>query len=149
VVDDILPVLWKKLLVNAGINAVTALTGVRNGEMVKLKPAGLLMQDIIAEAGAVARAHSIDVSDDILEYVKQVAGATASNRSSMGQDVDDRRPTEIKAINGYLVQKAGEKNIAVPVNQTLVWLVQALEQGYTSFSHHELNSFQHGLGESS
>jgi 2-dehydropantoate 2-reductase len=131
-VDDIEPVLWKKLFVNVGINAVTALTGLRNGQLLDRKAARLLMQDVVSEAIAVAEAHSIEVPADIQEHVEQVAKATASNRSSMGQDVDGRRPTEIDAINGYIVRKAREVGIAVPVNQTLVRLVQTVQGRYTS-----------------
>jgi 2-dehydropantoate 2-reductase len=131
-VDDIEPVLWKKLFVNVGINAITALTGLRNGQLLDRKATRQLMQDVVSEAIAVAEAHFIKVPDDIQEHVKQVAKATASNRSSMGQDVDSRRPTEIDAINGYIVRKAREVGIAVPVNQTLVRLVQTVQGRYTA-----------------
>ena len=131
-VDDIEPVLWKKLFVNVGINAVTALTGLRNGQLLEREATRLLMQDVVSEAMAVAEAYSIEVPAEILKHVEQVAKATASNRSSMGQDVDGRRPTEIDAINGYIVRKAQEVGVAVPVNQTLVRLVQTVQGHYTS-----------------
>jgi 2-dehydropantoate 2-reductase len=129
-VDDIEPVLWKKLFVNVGINAITALAGLRNGQLLDLKATRLLMQDVVSEAMAVAEAHSIEVPDGILEHVEQVAEATASNRSSMGQDIDGHRPTEIDAINGYIVRKAQEVGIAVPVSQTLLRLVQTVQGSY-------------------
>ncbi|MCI5209755.1 MAG: 2-dehydropantoate 2-reductase [Candidatus Electrothrix sp. ATG2] len=130
--DDIAPVLWKKLFVNAGINAITALTGLRNGQLLDQEVTRLLMQDVVTEAMAVARAHSIETPANILEHVEQVAKATASNRSSMGQDIDGQRPTEIDAINGYIIRKAQEQGIAVPVNQTLVRLVQTLQGQYST-----------------
>ncbi len=129
-VDDIEPVLWKKLCVNVGINALTALTGLRNGQLLDQEATRLLMQDLIAEVMEVAKAYSIDLSVDMLEYVEQVARATGSNRSSMGQDVDSQRPTEIEAINGYIVRKAQKQGIAVPVNQTLMRLVQTVQEQY-------------------
>jgi 2-dehydropantoate 2-reductase len=131
-VDDIQPVLWKKLFVNVGINAVTALTGLRNGQLLEQEAARLLMRDVVAEAVTVAEAYSIEVPPDIPEHVEQVAKATASNRSSMGQDVDSHRPTEIDAINGYIVRKAREVGIAVPVNQTLLRLVQTVQGRYAA-----------------
>ena len=127
VVADIEPVLWKKLCVNVGINAITALTGLRNGQLLEQAATRLLMRDVVAEAVEVARACSLEVPDNILEHVEQVAQATAANRSSMGQDIDRQRPTEIEAINGYIVRKAQELGIAVPVNQTLVRLVQVVQ----------------------
>ena len=129
-VDDIQPVLWKKLCVNVGINAITALTGLRNGQLLEQAATRLLMQDLIAEAMEVAETYSIDLPCDILEHVEQVARATGSNRSSMGQDVDSQRPTEIEAINGYIIRKAQKQGIAVPVNQTLVRLVQTVQEQY-------------------
>lgn len=132
-VDDIEPVLWKKLFVNVGINAITALTGLSNGQLLDLESTRRLMQDVVSEARAVAEAHSIEVPADILEHVEQVAQATASNRSSMGQDVDGQRPTEIDAINGYIVRKAQEEGLEVPVNQTLVRLVQTVQGRYSAF----------------
>ncbi|MCI5138446.1 MAG: 2-dehydropantoate 2-reductase [Candidatus Electrothrix sp. AR1] len=131
-VDDIEPVLWKKLFVNVGINAITALTGLRNGQLLEREATRLLMQDVVSEAMAVAEAHSIEVPAGILEHVEQVAKATASNRSSMGQDIDGKRPTEIEAINGYIVRKGRQVGIAVPVNQTLVRLVQTVQGQYVS-----------------
>ncbi|MCI5124232.1 MAG: 2-dehydropantoate 2-reductase, partial [Candidatus Electrothrix sp. AR5] len=131
-VDDIEPVLWKKLFVNVGINAITALTGLRNGQLLDLKATRLLMQEVVSEARAVAEAHSIEVPADILEHVEQVAQATASNRSSMGQDIDGQRLTEIDAINGYIVRKAEEVGLAVPINQTLLRLVQTVQGQYTT-----------------
>ncbi len=130
VIEDIEPVLWKKLCVNVGINALTALTGLRNGQLLDLEVTRLLMQDLIAEAMEVAKAYFIDFPGDIVEHVEHVALATGSNRSSMGQDIDDQRPTEIEAINGYIVRKAQERGIAVPVNQTVVRLVKIVQEQY-------------------
>ncbi|MDU9050537.1 MAG: 2-dehydropantoate 2-reductase [Candidatus Electrothrix sp. Rat3] len=126
-VDDIEPVLWKKLFVNVGINAVTALTGLRNGQLLEREATRRLMRDIVSEAIAVAEAYFVEVPSNTQEHVEQVVKATASNRSSMGQDIDGRRPTEIDAINGYIVRKAREVGLAVPVNQTLVRLVQTVQ----------------------
>ncbi|MCW5214433.1 2-dehydropantoate 2-reductase [Desulfobulbus sp. US5] len=131
-VDDIEPVLWKKLFVNVGINAITALTGLRNGQLLEWEATRLLMRDVVSEAMAVAEAHSIEVPAGILEHVERVAQATASNRSSMGQDIDGQRPTEIDAINGYIVRKARQVGLAVPVNQTLVRLVQTVQGQYAT-----------------
>ncbi len=70
------------------------------------------------------------MADDALENVFAIAEATASNRSSMGQDVDAHRPTEIDAINGYIVRRAEELGIEVPVNQSLTSLIKTLQAHY-------------------
>ncbi len=128
--DDIRPVLWNKLFANVGINAVTALTNIRNGQLLELAETRALAADAVAEAMAVARALQVPVADDALENVFAIARATASNRSSMGQDVDGHRATEIAAINGYIVDRAEELGIEVPVNQTLCRLIRTLQNNY-------------------
>ena len=64
---------------------------------------------------------------DVVAHVLEVARATGANRSSMGQDVDHGRPTEIRAINGFVVREAERLGIAAPVNRTLTALVQTME----------------------
>ena len=126
-VEAIRPVIWDKLLVNVGINAITALTGIKNGELLDLEATRELSRVAVEEAAAVARAQGIEIREDPSDHVFQVAAATAANRSSMGQDVDQRRPTEIKAINGFVVREARSMGINAPVNQALTALVETME----------------------
>lgn len=130
-VDDILPILWSKLFANVGINAITALTNIRNGQLLDTEESQLLVKDAVTEALAVAQTLQIPVAADALETVFNIAQATASNRSSMGQDVDALRPTEIDAINGYIVRRAQELDLAVPINRTLTRLIHIMEQHFT------------------
>ncbi|WP_417915187.1 ketopantoate reductase family protein [Candidatus Electronema sp. JM] len=127
---DIMPLLWRKLLVNVGINAITALTGIRNGELLALAATRELVTAAVDEAMTVAHALAVPLPDDAAAQVFAVAQATAANRSSMGQDVDARRPTEIEAINGWIVRRAEELGLAVPVNRTLTALVKTIQQHY-------------------
>jgi 2-dehydropantoate 2-reductase len=129
-VDDIRPVIWSKLFANVGINAVTALTTIRNGQLLDLDDTRELVETAVTEAMQVARALQVEVAGDVLENVFAIARATATNRSSMGQDVDAHRPTEIDAINGYIVRRAGELGLKVPVNQTLTRLIKTMQQHY-------------------
>ena len=59
-----------------------------------------------------------------------MAASTAANRSSMGQDVDHHRPTEINAINGFVVREAEKAGLAAPVNRALTALVETMEANY-------------------
>ena len=122
--------LWGKLLVNVGINAITALTDIKNGQILDLEPTRELSRAAIEEAAAVAGAQGIKTRKDSVGHVFQVAAATASNRSSMGQDVDHCRPTEIDAINGFVVREALRIGLAAPVNRTLTALVKTVEAHY-------------------
>lgn len=129
-VADVRSVVWNKLLINIGINAITALTSIKNGQINDLEITRELSRSAVAEAVNVARAENIKVQDDALDRVFKVAEATALNRSSMGQDVDNRRQTEIAAINGFIVREAKRLGLAAPVNFTLTALIQTLEYHY-------------------
>jgi len=130
-VDEIKPVIWNKLFANVGINAITALTNIRNGRLLDLEQTRHLVKAAVTEAIEVARTLQVEVADNALDNVFAIAEATASNRSSMGQDVDAHRPTEIDAINGYIVRRAAELGMEVPVNQTLTALIKTLQAHYS------------------
>lgn len=130
--DDIQTVIWNKLLINVGINAVTALTGIKNGGILDLEDTRQLCQAAVNEARTVAEAKGIAVNPNAVETVFKVARATCDNRSSMGQDVDKRRPTEIDAINGAVADMAEKLNIPAPINTTLTALVRTLQAHYAS-----------------
>lgn len=130
-VDDIRSVVWKKLIINVGINAITALTAIKNGQILDLSSTRALVHAAVEEAMEVARTHGIKIPDDMVEHVFQVAEATGANRSSMGQDVDNKRQTEIGAINGAVVKEAQKLGLNVPVNQTLTTLVETLQAHYS------------------
>ena len=127
---DIRQVVWEKLLVNVGINAITALTGIKNGQILNLAATRNLSKEAVEEAMAVAQALGISVRKDAVEHVMAIAKATATNRSSMGQDVDNYRLTEIMAINGAVVAAAAKVGMPAPVNRTLTALVETLQAHY-------------------
>lgn len=129
-VTDVRQVIWEKLLVNVGINAITALTGIRNGQLLDMGITRDLSRSAVEEAMAVAKAKGIRVREDMVAHVFQVAQATGANRSSMGQDVDNRRLTEINAINGMVVSVGSRLSVPTPVNQTLAALVETLQGHY-------------------
>lgn len=128
VTDDVQALLWSKLIVNVGINALTALLRVPNGALAEIPECASLMAQAVAEAVAVARALGVRLPDDApLEKVRQVCAMTAGNRSSMLQDTLLGRPTEIDVINGAVVRKGAETGVPTPVNVLLTQLVKALE----------------------
>ena len=129
-VEDVRTVIWDKLLVNVGINAITALSGITNGQILDLESTRELSHLAVQEAVAVAQAQGVEIREDPMAHVFQVAVATAPNRSSMGQDVDHQRPTEIGSINGFVVREAHRLGLSVPVNQALTTLVETMEAHY-------------------
>ncbi|WP_247003585.1 ketopantoate reductase family protein [Halosolutus gelatinilyticus] len=128
VADDMPLRLWEKLAVNAGINAVTALTRIRNGAVLEAD-ANELARSATRETARVARATGVTLSNRrALAAMEDVAAATAANESSMLQDVRAERRTEVDAINGYVVDRASARGLAVPTNRTLSMLLRAWER---------------------
>lgn len=122
-------VAWAKLVANAAINALTALFRVPNGALDRVPELRQLVFAIVTECVQVANARGISLPDavraDPTAYVLAIARATAANRSSMLQDLERGRATEIDYINGAVVRLARENRIAVPLNDTIVRLVHA------------------------
>ena len=104
---DVAGLIWSKLVINVGINALTAITGQPNGRLLDLEETKALMADLVAEAVAVARGRGVTLTfEDPLATVMDVARKTGANRSSMLQDFDRKRPSEIDVMNGAIVREA-------------------------------------------
>ncbi|WP_224270558.1 ketopantoate reductase family protein [Haloprofundus salinisoli] len=118
---------WTKLAVNAGINAVTALARVENGALADGDAADVA-RSATRETARVARAEGVSVpTRRALATLDRVVDATAENRSSMLQDVDAGRRTEVDAISGEVVARAERHRLDVPTNRTLAALLRAWE----------------------
>lgn len=128
---DIKGVLWSKLIINSGINALSAITRLTNGDLIKFENTRRIMREAVSEASRVVKRKRIKlVYDDPLAKVEAVCEATSGNQSSMLQDVLRKKNTEIDFINGVVVRQAQSMGIAVPVNTILVDLVRTIEQSY-------------------
>ena len=121
---------WEKLLVNVGINALTALTGFKNGQLLDYPETSRLMKKLVFEAVEVAKGKGIHLEEDPIEKVRKVAEATKEYRSSMGQDFDHRQKTEIDTINGAVLREAQRLGIPAPFNQAVTDLVKAIEKSF-------------------
>jgi 2-dehydropantoate 2-reductase len=126
--EDIEAALWEKLLVNVAINPLTAILRVPNGALPDLPEAWELAKAAAVEARAVARAAGVAVAGDPEALVRRVCTATATNRSSMLQDVLAGRPTEIEALNAQVVSRGEALKVPTPVNHFLTQLVRSLAQ---------------------
>ncbi|MGD0397359.1 MAG: ketopantoate reductase family protein [Syntrophobacteraceae bacterium] len=128
--EEVERLIWEKLVINVGINAITGLTGIRNGFIAEMQEAGELCRSAVEEAIMVAGSKGFPIGMDMVQRVITVARATGRNRSSMGQDVDKKKKTEIDAINGAVVRFGKEAGIPTPVNRTLTLLMKVLEAQY-------------------
>lgn len=128
VAEDVDGLVWGKLAINAAINALTAILTVPNGALLENWWAREMMGEAATETAAVAAAQGIDLPyDDPVERVEMVARMTATNRSSMWQDIARGAPTEIETINGAVMREGQRLGVATPVNHMLYRMVKAVE----------------------
>lgn len=134
--DDIESVIWTKLIINAAINPLTAITRLKNGQLLDFRDTRILLDKIADEAKAVAGKAGISLTyPDMKTQIREVCRATAANTASMLQDVLRHRKTEIDAINGAIVKKADELGMSAPVNETLTRIIKTIETNITNGQH--------------
>lgn len=126
--EDIEAMLWEKLLVNVGINPLTALLRVPNGALPTLAPAWEVAVAAATEALTVARAAGLELKVEPEARLREVCSATATNRSSMLQDILAGRRTEIEALNAQVAARGETFGVPAPVNRLLTLLIRALEE---------------------
>lgn len=130
-VEDVQNLVWGKLIINVGINALTALTGLKNGRLPRFEGTRVVMEEAVREAVAVARGKGIHLPyPDPIARVMEVCDATSGNVASMLQDVLNKKITEIDFINGAIVREGKALGLPTPVNFTLMSLVQVIQQTY-------------------
>jgi 2-dehydropantoate 2-reductase len=128
---DIKGLLWSKLIINVGINALTAITRLNNGRLIEFEGTRRILREAVTEAIRIAKRKRIKlIYDDPLAKVEAVCEATKENVSSMLQDVLKNKHTEIDSINGVIVRLGQELGIPVPVNSVLLDLVKTIEASY-------------------
>lgn len=126
--SDINIALWKKLVVNAVINPLTAIHNIKNGQLAEAQYQSTIMQ-ICEEVHQVTKALGYEFNlQELINLVKQVIANTANNYSSMYQDITHKRQTEIKFINGHVVDVANKLNIDTAQNSDLLKQIRLLEK---------------------
>ncbi len=130
VTDDLQSTLWGKLIINAAINPLTAITNLPNGRLVEIEKHRETLQLATLEAAAVAKAMGIKLPyDDAVAAVEDVCKRTSENISSMLQDMRSRKRTEIQAISGIVVRESRKMHIAAPVNDYLLNKIEEMTKG--------------------
>jgi 2-dehydropantoate 2-reductase len=127
--------LWTKLLWNCALNAISALGKVTYGEILASADAKQLLENTVYEVIAVAKASGIKLAgfEDprvALATAYKIAEQMAATRSSTAQDMMRGKKTEIDSLNGFIVRRGKQLNIAVPVNHALFTLVKLAEGGF-------------------
>jgi 2-dehydropantoate 2-reductase len=127
VAHDVQKEIWRKLVVNAALNPLGAITGLPNGAIPRSSMLTSLLRQIVGEVETVAyaeRGYRFDLADRTLE----IALRTGANRNSMLLDLESRGQTEIEFLSGAVVRMARRHGIAVPANETLFSLIRGKQE---------------------
>jgi len=131
---DLRPARWSKLIFNATVNAVAALTGLRHdwhfAREETTADLGHLVHDLIDEGKAVAAAAGIELYEDPWEMNVHATQRGHAHYPSMLEDVEAHRTTEIDLITGSLVREAERHGVPVPLHTALLRLVKAKEDAW-------------------
>ncbi len=132
---DLLPAQWSKLIFNATVNGVAALTGLRHDEHFaqerEVGDLGHLVHDLVDEGKRIAAAAGVELYDDPWEMNVLATKRGSAHYPSMLEDVDARRPTEVDLINGALVREAARCEVEAPLHTAVYRLVKAREASYS------------------
>lgn len=127
----ILKEIWSKLALNVCTLPTSALLRFQAHQLIEHQGTLELMRSLLRETVAVARAQKIELDEDerweaITGLLKRAVGA----KSSMLQDVEKSRPTEIDVVNGAIVAAGREFDVPTPFNEAMVWSIKSLEESY-------------------
>ena len=119
--------LWAKLILNCAYNAISAIAQRPYGENVAGEGVLDVMQDVVDECVAVARADGVQLPADIDAMVRRIAETMPTQYSSTAQDLARGKRSEIDHLNGVVVRRGQALGIATPVNRALWALVKLVE----------------------
>jgi 2-dehydropantoate 2-reductase len=132
---DLRPAQWSKLIFNATVNGVAALTGLRHDAHFaaedEVGDLGHLVHDLVGEGKRIAAAAGVELHDDPWEMNVLATKRGSAHYPSMLEDVDRRRPTEVELINGALVREALRCGVEAPLHTAIYRLVKAREASYS------------------
>jgi 2-dehydropantoate 2-reductase len=132
---DLRPAQWSKLIFNATVNGVAALTGLPHDAHFAAEGAesdlGHLVHALVDEGKRVAVAEGVVLHDDPWEMNVLATRRGSAHYPSMLEDVEARRPTEVELINGALVREAGRHGVDAPLQNAVYRLVAAKEASYS------------------
>ena len=129
-VEDIQPEVWKKVILNAALAPVCAITGQTMREAMDLTDTNKIASEIIKEGISVTKALGISFGTDFHDICMGYLSKGGHHKPSMLIDIENRSPTEIAFINGKIVEVGKQYNIPTPYNEATVIYVRGLESKY-------------------
>jgi 2-dehydropantoate 2-reductase len=127
ITDNMRGVLWAKLITNCAYNALSAITQLPYGRLVRGEGMTIVLRDIVGECVAVARADGVRLPGDVDAGVRKIAETAAGQYSSTAQDLARGKRSEIDHLNGFIVRRGEALGVAVPANRLLHAIVKLLE----------------------
>ena len=125
--DNVRGALWAKLILNCAYNALSAITQLPYGRLVKGAGITAVMRDVVDECLAVAKADDVTIPGDVDAAIRKIAETVPSQYSSTAQDLARGKPSEIDHLNGVIVRRGEALGVATPVNRLLHAIVKLLE----------------------
>lgn len=131
VFPDMIRMTWKKFMLNVGVNQVTAVTKAPYGKVTSIPTNLAMFREAMEEVLAIATASGIDLrEEDIEDFVKLMSNFSPTGRTSMLQDIEAGRKTEVDYFAGTVVETGRKLNIPTPVNHVLYCIIKSLEELY-------------------
>ncbi|QYY28023.1 2-dehydropantoate 2-reductase [Cupriavidus pinatubonensis] len=125
--DNVRGALWAKLILNCAYNALSAITQLPYGRLVRGEGVEAVMRDVMEECFAVARAEGVKLPDDVALAIRRIAETMPGQSSSTAQDLARGKRSEIDHLNGLIVRRGDALGIPVPANRVLHALVRLIE----------------------
>jgi 2-dehydropantoate 2-reductase len=125
--DDVRGALWAKLILNCAYNALSAITQLPYGRLVKDPGITAVLRDIVDECMEVAKADGVTIAGDIDAAVRKIAETAPGQHSSTAQDLARGKRSEIDHLNGFIVRRGEALGVATPSNRLLHAIVKLIE----------------------
>jgi 2-dehydropantoate 2-reductase len=125
--DNLRGALWAKLILNCAYNALSAITQLPYGRLVKGEGVTVVMRNLVDECVAVAEADGVTIPGDVDVAVRKIAETAAGQYSSTAQDLAHGKRSEIDHLNGFVVRRGEALGVATPANRLLHAIVKLIE----------------------
>lgn len=127
--DDMIRILWWKFMINAGINQVSAILGAPYGVFQTVQEAREVMESAMREVMAIAGAAKVHLYEaDLENWYSVLSGLSPQGKTSMLQDVEAKRKTEVEMFAGKVIELGKAYNIPTPINETIFRLISVIER---------------------
>jgi 2-dehydropantoate 2-reductase len=125
---DMRRIMWWKLMINVGMNQSSAVLGRPYGLFQRDTEAQGIMNDLMAEVVAVAAAAGVNLTEhDIADWYNVLATLSPDGKTSMLQDIEAGRKTEVEVFAGSVVELGEQHGVPTPINRTFLHLIRVLE----------------------